>query len=103
MSPQAVTVGWGDPDTEQTYSVQLYDTRLRKDGALVWRFVEHLSPEYSDFTLVMHKALTQAGDWGIPYLSDLKHGDRVSPYLLREKILITPSIEPDSEPVSIFD
>lgn len=99
-SKQAVTVGrYGSKMANKQvpghgtfsfplYSVKLYEARVRQsDGAVTWRFVEHLTRGHSWEPTVERWAESKADELGLPYEQGLTQG-RVE----------TPPPEPEPEP-----
>ena len=62
------------------YSVKLYEARERKkDGAITWRFVEHLSAGHTWLPTVERWAEERAEEEGLDFEPELTHGTIETP------------------------
>jgi len=62
------------------YSVKLYEARERKkDGAITWRFVKHLSEGHTWFPTVLDWAEKRAAEEGLDFEPGLTHGTVETP------------------------
>lgn len=60
------------------YGVKLYEARPQADGRWTWRLVQVVGEPFSGWNTVCRAAQEYAQQNNLPYLPELKHGDRMT-------------------------
>lgn len=60
------------------YGIKVYEAQPRKDGTFVWRLVRIERETFSVLGTVIQAAHKYAKQHNLPYLPQLRHGDRMN-------------------------